>query len=183
MNSTPDRDELLADEAVEYEDQAYVEGVRDLARMITADKAANWKAVAGVLCDCADIMERQGRAALRTPTPVADEALVERATGYSDAFYQIGKMLGIPAQDRTPAEVWHKQMRPMLEAALQQVQPLDGALRAIEGRVKTASNLFHNSQQWHEEDGLDGEATLWDWVFAPVRSAIRQLDVRPETEG
>jgi hypothetical protein len=59
---------------VEYEDQAYVEGVRDLARMIRESKSANWLAVAAVLDDCARLIER---AALPL-APLAPRVMEER---------------------------------------------------------------------------------------------------------
>lgn len=46
------------------------------------------------------------------------------------------------------------------------------ALEATVGRVEYASDMFHNSQQWHEEDAPDGTGTLWEWVHAPARAAL-----------
>lgn len=46
------------------------------------------------------------------------------------------------------------------------------ALRDVENRVEAASKLYHDSTRWHEEDGLNGELTLWDWIFMPAVSAI-----------
>jgi hypothetical protein len=36
--------------------------------------------------------------------------------GYAAAFYEIAAMLGIPARAASPADVWHDEMRPKLEA-------------------------------------------------------------------
>ena len=38
--------------------------------------------------------------------------------GYPDAFYEIAGMLGIPAQMRSPREVWQQEMRPLLAKKL-----------------------------------------------------------------
>ena len=38
--------------------------------------------------------------------------------GFQSAFYEIGDMLGMTAQPRSPKEVWETQMRPALEAKL-----------------------------------------------------------------
>lgn len=57
----------------------------------------------------------------------------ERATGYSDAFYQLGKMLGISAQDKSPAQVWHDQMRPLVTQRLAEHSELLEALRWFVG--------------------------------------------------
>lgn len=76
-----------------------------------------------------------GHSAEPEPVPVSAASAAstpnawEHATGYSDAFYQIGRMLGIPAQDRTPSQVWHEQMRPMLEQRLASHEALEEALR------------------------------------------------------
>jgi hypothetical protein len=67
---------LAGNDARDYEDEAYVEGVRDLARMIVADKTANWKAVSGVLCDCADLIERHARHRL-THADEVEQALLD----------------------------------------------------------------------------------------------------------
>lgn len=53
-------------------------------------------------------------------------------------------------------------------------QVLRDALEQIEGRVEEASGLVHDSQRWHEEYGLKGELSLWDWIFAPARAVIRE---------
>ena len=60
-------DDVPEDVAVEYEDQAYVEGVRDLADMIRQARAVNWLAVAFVLDDCAAMIEKLARSVTLDP--------------------------------------------------------------------------------------------------------------------
>lgn len=38
-----------------------------------------------------------------------------QADGYRDAFFELGAMLGLSAQPRSPKEVWEDQMRPALK--------------------------------------------------------------------
>jgi hypothetical protein len=66
---------------VDYPSAAYVESVRDLARMILRDKTANWKRVAAVLCDCADLIETLARASTASPEAGLADEDIQRALG------------------------------------------------------------------------------------------------------
>ena len=64
-------------------------------------------------------------------------------------------------------------------------QGLRDALERIEGRVAGASRMWHDSQQWREEDAADMEAgatgNVWDWIFRDVRAAL-SLPQQAETD-
>lgn len=95
----------------------------------------------------------------------------EPATGYSDAFYQIGKMLGIPAQDKSPSEVWHEQMRPMLAQRLASQAELLEALRHL---VRSVDDLIAESEGVYGLN-LNGDPAPWDsltedWLIELERS-------------
>ncbi|MCW1431422.1 hypothetical protein [Novosphingobium sp. JCM 18896] len=50
------------------------------------------------------------------------------ADGYATAFYELAALMGIPAQARSPKEVWDSEMLPRLKAALA-CQPATEGLR------------------------------------------------------
>jgi hypothetical protein len=56
--------------------------------------------------------------------------------------------------------------------AAAQIAALRAALVDMSGRIDWASNMFHNSQRWHDEDPPNGDGTLWDWVHAPMNLAL-----------
>lgn len=43
----------------------------------------------------------------------------DSSAGYKEAFYQIAELLGIPAQDKSPREVFEEQMLPAIRTALE----------------------------------------------------------------
>ncbi len=57
--------------------------------------------------------------------------------------------------------------------ALSALPELVKALEVTLDRLEDASNLYHNSQQWHAEDAPDGSGmTLREWVEAPAVAAL-----------
>lgn len=55
-------------------------------------------------------------------------------------------------------------------------EALRKALQTTIDRVEHASDMFHNSQYWHEEDAPDGSGTLWEWVFAPAHTTLQETN-------
>ncbi len=87
---------------------------------------------------------------------------------YADAFYEIGKMLGISAQSETPAKVWQEQMRPMLANRINAHELMLQALeRAAEALSRLPDEVFGVSS-----DGY----VFWpirDELLAEMRGAIK----------
>jgi hypothetical protein len=59
--------------------------------------------------------------------------------GYTAAFYELGKLMGIPAQAASPSHVWKTQMLPRLRAAFPSAdQALEQRLIALNGEFYVA---------------------------------------------
>lgn len=50
------------------------------------------------------------------------------------------------------------------------------ALESLEGRVEEASDWLHNSQGWRDRESWIGGMTIWEWIFAPARAALKSPD-------
>ena len=159
-----DKTAELANNAVEYEDAAYVEGVRDLARMIEESGTANWKAVVGVLNDCAGMIELRTRErdALDRPKPAVP------ADGLREALRQAGRKL-MSVEDAVPAA---KEAQKIILAALS-----EAPRSCCEAEREAEEALTERLRQAIEGEANRQPAT-WDWydLARAAATAIRGAD-------
>lgn len=65
-------------------------------------------------------------------------SIADAYKGYSEPFYELAKMLDIPAQNISPKRVWEEQMRPRILKALSQPVPSEEMIEALMNLVEQA---------------------------------------------
>lgn len=98
----------------------------------------------------------------------ANARLIAAAPRLARENIALTKQLAVVTKERDLAEQDKFERGNRIDTLTEQVGALREALNSMAGRVEYASNMFHNSRQWHEEDAPGGSGTLWDWVLAPA---------------
>lgn len=92
---------------------------------------------------------------LASPMPETD--------GYAKAFYEIADLLGIPARDRAPQQVWEREMRPRLKEALASPAPMPEKLTVEDIERETLDLMAEASKR----EGV----SLHQWISARIDAA------------
>ena len=93
-------------------------------------------------------------------------------TGYTDAFYQLAEMMGLPATPHSPKHMWEMIMRPRLQDLL--AQPDTGDMAALREAVALVIQRHDNDKvpenyaSGMSEDVSDWSAYLADHVLAAL---------------
>ncbi len=71
----------------------------------------------------------------------------DEATGYAHAFYEIGKMLGLPAMAMSPRRAWETEMRPRL-AKLTGREPTQEDIDAVATAISLSGGGNNIGADW-----------------------------------
>jgi len=121
--------------------------------------------------DACDDCEDAVLSIITTIQPQTDEGLVERmGRAIEETIKAVYKQSGVdtwPIIENIPQAA-----ASCAALATAHMQPLVEALEGVEGKIKKASKMIHDSTQWNNEDGPQGHKTIMDFILHDTRAAL-----------